>query len=122
MVYASAVVSPIFSLFRTYPDIKSSFGPFKKLSPEEAKFDKELRAHGIRVLRTVETVLDCRYDVPRTVRVLHNLGRKHVTFSAKPDYIDVSDCKDSSVHLVQNDTQSTERITDALSAHIQHIL
>ncbi|ELU11998.1 hypothetical protein CAPTEDRAFT_166020 [Capitella teleta] len=76
-------------LFMDHPEIKDAFGPFKELSKDNIHFDRELRLHGVRVLRTVETVLDCRYDCVRLVRLLHNLGRKHVNYRANADYFEI---------------------------------
>jgi hypothetical protein len=77
-------------MFATYPLVKEAFGAFRYLSPEDQRFERELRAHGDRVLMLVDQLLmqdnDCRYDVT----LLHELGFKHVTFNAKSDYLDVS--------------------------------
>ena len=70
--------------------MKGAFGPFKTLSTEDERYNQELRAHGQRVLHTVEKLVDLRNDPDRAVRSLHELGRKHVIFNAKEEYLDVS--------------------------------
>ena len=50
----------------------------------------EIRAHGMRVLKTVGDVLEKHDDIDQIVEYLHDLGTKHITFNAKPDYVDVS--------------------------------
>ena len=49
-----------FRLFETYPDTMGAFGPFKSLNPEDIRFNKELRDHGLRVISTVKEVLKHR--------------------------------------------------------------
>ena len=70
--------------------MKGAFGPFRTLSPDDIHYSRELRAHGQRVLHTVEKLVDLRGDPDRAVRALHDLGRKHVIFNAKAEYMDVS--------------------------------
>ena len=47
-------------LFETYPDTIGAFGPFKSLNPEDVRFNKELRDHGLRVISTVNEILKHR--------------------------------------------------------------
>ena len=54
------------------------------------RLSSELRQHGERVMKTVSTLLDRHDDMDFIIDFLHKLGRKHVTYSAKPDYMDVS--------------------------------
>ncbi len=78
-----------FRLFEQYPDTKGAFSPFKSINSSDARYEKELREHGIRVLHTVQNVLDVFPDEKMIIQNLHELGQKHVMFSAKADYIDV---------------------------------
>jgi hypothetical protein len=83
-----------------HPEIKDAFGPFKKLSKDSDRFDRELRLHGVRVLRTIETVLDSRYDSVRLARLLHNLGKKHVIYQANSDYFEVSQLFNTGLSMI----------------------
>ena len=85
------VVFPICSrLFEQYPDTKGAFSVFKSMGPEDKKYEQELRAHGARVMRTVGEVIDRIHDHDAIVTHIHDLGSRHLTFNAKPDFIDVS--------------------------------
>nr|QQO51930.1 globin gb_IIIB [Platynereis dumerilii] len=77
------------SLFETYPDTKGAFSIFRALSQDDAQFEMELRMHGTRVMTTVREVLERIDDLDGVVEHLHELGRKHVIFNAKADYIDL---------------------------------
>lgn len=64
--------------------------PFKGLSKEELRHSKELRAHGLRVMGFVQKVV-ARLDEPeKSENLLKELGRNHVMYGAKIDYVDVS--------------------------------
>ncbi|GFQ84968.1 GLOBIN domain-containing protein [Trichonephila clavata] len=64
--------------------------PFKGLSKEELRHSKELRAHGLRVMGFVQKVV-ARLDEPeKSEQLLKELGRNHVMYGAKIDYVDVS--------------------------------
>lgn len=69
--------------------MKGAFGPFKSLSPDDIRFSQELRAHGQRVLTTIDKLMCTRDDTSSMVMHLHELGQRHVTYSVKVDYIDV---------------------------------
>ena len=79
-----------FRLFRAYPDIQSAFPHIKVLDPTEAKYREDVMTHGTRVLDTIELMLSKIDDLDSLVAEVHALGRKHVAFNAKVDYIDVS--------------------------------
>ena len=70
--------------------MKGAFGPFRSMKQEDQRFSMELRKHGERVLRTIDAVLKRKENPDQLVSYLHDLGRKHVTFNAKSDYMDVS--------------------------------
>ena len=54
------------------------------------KHNAQVRAHALRVMGTVEKVV-ARLDEPdNLINVLHQLGRRHSTYSVKPEYVDVS--------------------------------
>ncbi|GFS68090.1 cytoglobin-2-like protein, partial [Nephila pilipes] len=75
-------------LFETHPDVQDVFMPFKGLSKEELRHSKELRAHGLRVMGFVQKVV-ARFDEPeKSEQLLRELGRNHVMYGAKMDYVD----------------------------------
>ncbi|ELT94512.1 hypothetical protein CAPTEDRAFT_227018 [Capitella teleta] len=76
-------------MFESYPDLKSAFGPLRHMNKKDAGYEDVLRAHGIRVLSIVEQVLSKRHNMEEVLSILHDLGRKHLTFSAKVEYIDI---------------------------------
>ncbi|GAB1601396.1 non-symbiotic hemoglobin-like [Argonauta hians] len=76
-------------LFEKYPDVQDIFIPFKGQSAEELKNSDRLREHGLQVMRTVEKAI-ARLDQPEKLEtMLHELGRKHVMFNTKVDYMDL---------------------------------
>lgn len=78
------------SLFETHPDVQDVFMPFKGMSKEDLSHSSQLRSHALRVMGTVEKCLS-RIDEPKKLEeMLHELGARHVMYSAKVDYIDVS--------------------------------
>ncbi|GIY14813.1 GLOBIN domain-containing protein [Caerostris darwini] len=78
------------SLFETHPDVQDVFMPFKGMSPDELRHSKELRAHGLRVMGFVQKVV-ARFEEPDKSEVLlKELGKNHVMYGAKVDYVDVS--------------------------------
>ena len=60
------------------------------MSADDVRLSQELRAHGLRVLSTVNQVLERQGDTEDAMQYLYELGSKHITFNAKADYIDVS--------------------------------
>ncbi|XP_035220162.1 myoglobin-like [Stegodyphus dumicola] len=77
------------SLFETHPDVQDVFMPFKGLTKEELRHSKELRAHGLRVMGFVQKVV-ARLDEPaKSEQLLKELGRNHVMYGAKIDYVDL---------------------------------
>ncbi|CAL1281719.1 unnamed protein product [Larinioides sclopetarius] len=77
------------NLFETHPDVQDVFMPFKGLSQEELRHSKELRAHGLRVMGFVQKVV-ARLDEPeKSEQLLKELGRNHVMYGAKIDYVDL---------------------------------
>ncbi len=54
----SLISVSLFRLFETYPDTMGAFGPFKSIKPEDVRFNEELRDHGLRVINTVQEVLN----------------------------------------------------------------
>ncbi|GFY49084.1 GLOBIN domain-containing protein [Trichonephila inaurata madagascariensis] len=65
--------------------------PFKGLSKEELRHSTELRAHGLRVMGFVQKVV-ARFDEPeKSEQLLKELGRNHVMYGAKIDYVDLKD-------------------------------
>ncbi|XP_041351125.1 neuroglobin-like [Gigantopelta aegis] len=76
-------------LFETHPDVQDVFEPFKGKSMEDLKYSNQLRSHALRVMGTVEKCL-ARINEPKKLQdMLHDLGSRHVMYSAKVDYIDL---------------------------------
>lgn len=95
------VINLLFSrMFESYPDLKSAFGPFKHLNHHDASYEEVLRAHGVRVVNIVELVLNLWQNEEEVIQNLHELGRRHLTFSAKVEYVDVSTLE--SILKIQN--------------------
>ncbi|XP_071040529.1 globin C, coelomic-like isoform X2 [Parasteatoda tepidariorum] len=77
------------NLFETHPDVQDVFMPFKGLTKEELRHSTELRAHGLRVMGFVQKVV-ARLDEPeKSEQLLRELGKNHVMYGAKIDYVDV---------------------------------
>jgi hypothetical protein len=66
-----------------------AFGIFRSLKPEDQQYSSVLKAHGERALHTVDDVLKKAGQPDELVTYLHELGSKHVSFSAKAEYMDV---------------------------------
>ena len=64
--------------------------PFKGLTKEDLNHSNQLRSHALRVMGAVDKCLDCVDDPVKLEQLLHDLGARHVMYSAKVDYIDVS--------------------------------
>jgi len=60
------------------------------MGPEELKYSKELRAHALRVMGFVQKVVARINEPQKCEKLLCDLGRKHVNYGAKKEYIDVS--------------------------------
>ncbi|GFU43055.1 cytoglobin-2-like protein, partial [Nephila pilipes] len=94
-------------LFETHPDVQDVFMPFKGLSKEELRHSKELRAHGLRVMGFVQKVV-ARFDEPeKSEQLLRELGRNHVMYGAKMDYVDdiLSDIENGKEETGNSDTE-----------------
>ncbi|KAK3094124.1 hypothetical protein FSP39_024407 [Pinctada imbricata] len=76
-------------LFETHPDVQDVFMPYKGLSQEDLRHSTTLRDHALRVMGTVEKCL-ARINEPKKLQeLLHDLGARHVMYSAKVDYMDL---------------------------------
>ncbi|KAL3874024.1 hypothetical protein ACJMK2_037093 [Sinanodonta woodiana] len=76
-------------LFETHPDVQDVFMPFKGLTREELRHNSELKTHALRIMGTVEKCL-ARINEPKKVfEMLHELGARHIMYTAKVDYIDL---------------------------------
>ena len=83
-----------FRIFETHPAIKILFG-FENSTVEELKMSTQLQDHGKRIMRTIDFILNaifvsCDIECDDVKDVLGDLGRKHVQFNMKPQYISVS--------------------------------
>ncbi|XP_060071947.1 uncharacterized protein LOC132551816 [Ylistrum balloti] len=76
-------------LFETHPDVQDVFMPFKGQSKEDLKHSSQLKAHALRVMNTVEKCLGRMNEPAKLQEMLHDLGTRHVMYSAKVDYIDL---------------------------------
>ncbi|GIX77947.1 neuroglobin-1, partial [Caerostris darwini] len=77
-------------LFETHPDVQDVFMPFKGLTKDELRHSTELRAHGLRVMGFVQKVV-ARFEEPdKSEALLQELGKNHVMYGAKMDYVNVS--------------------------------
>ena len=70
--------------------MQDMFLPFKNLSKDDMKHNSQLRAHALRVMGTVEKALARIEEPEKLVEILHALGRRHSTYNAKAEYVDVS--------------------------------
>ena len=83
-------LTSLFRLFESHPDVKRLFLPFHNLSINDMRDNAVVRAHALRVMATVEKAV-ARLDEPdKLIKILHDLGRRHFTYNAKPEYVDVS--------------------------------
>lgn len=77
------------SLFETHPDVQEVFMPFRDLTREELSKSTDLRAHALRVMGFVQKIV-ARLDEPeKAEQLLHELGKKHIMYGAKPEYVDL---------------------------------
>lgn len=67
-----------------------AFLPFRSVGEDSKRYKAELQKHGMRVMGVVDVILDCKGDRDKVIHQLHELGKKHLTFDAKPEYFDVS--------------------------------
>ena len=72
-----------------YPSTRDSFSTLRTLDSRDDAYLKEIRAHGLRVIHLLEQIVEHVHDPDHVIRHLHQLGSKHITYDAKPDYIDV---------------------------------
>ncbi|RWS01120.1 neuroglobin-like protein, partial [Dinothrombium tinctorium] len=74
-------------LFETHPDVQQVFLPFKSLLKEDLKYSKELRAHALRVMGYIQKVVARLHDPQKCEQLLAELGKRHVSYGAKVEYI-----------------------------------
>ena len=91
--YIFSLFALFFRLFETHPDVQDVFMPYKGLSQEDLSHSSTLRDHALRVMGTVEKCLARINEPKKLTDMLHDLGARHVMYTAKVDYIDVSRCK-----------------------------
>lgn len=90
VVFFTILIVYFSRLFESHPDVQNVFRPFKGMSPEDLSHSNQLRSHAMRVMGTVDKCLDCIHDQNLVVKTLHELGARHVMYTAKVDYMDVS--------------------------------
>ncbi|XP_076127910.1 cytoglobin-2-like [Alosa pseudoharengus] len=74
-------------LFESHPECKEVFFEFREVDDVEMlRVNKELRAHGLRVMSFIEKSV-ARLDEPERLEMLaFDLGRKHYNYRAIPKY------------------------------------
>ncbi|GIY63143.1 GLOBIN domain-containing protein [Caerostris extrusa] len=91
--------------------------PSRGMSPDELRHSKELRAHGLRVMGFVQKVV-ARFEEPDKSEVLlKELGKNHVMYGAKMDYVDVS----TTAHSLRPPPHSLEMHAPALHWLIERL-
>lgn len=78
-----------YRLFETHPETKDVFLAFKNISPRQLEENAELRAHGLRVMGTVEKFLARINNEEKLRSLLHDLGRRHASYNAEAKFIPV---------------------------------
>ncbi|KAL4237617.1 hypothetical protein ACF0H5_002331 [Mactra antiquata] len=76
-------------LFESHPDVQDVFAPFKGMSAEDLSQSNQLRSHAMRVLGTVDKCLANIHEPGKVITTLHDLGARHVMYTAKVDYMDL---------------------------------
>ena len=78
-------------MFANYPDTIGAFSIFRHLNPIAGgeRYAKDIASHGLRVSNTIEILVENIDEPTFIVQHLHQLGRNHIVFNAKPEYFDV---------------------------------
>ncbi|XP_060573831.1 uncharacterized protein LOC132731634 isoform X3 [Ruditapes philippinarum] len=79
----------LLKLFASHPDVQDAFTTFKGMSPEDLTHSNQLRSHAMRVMGTVDKCLTCIHEPDIMFKTLHDLGARHVMYTAKVDYMDL---------------------------------
>ncbi|WAR18461.1 CYGB2-like protein [Mya arenaria] len=82
-------INMLMKLFTSHPDVQDVFAPFRGMSPEDLSQSNQLRSHAMRVMGTVDKCLSCIYESDKVVKILKELGSRHVMYTAKVDYMDL---------------------------------
>ncbi|KAH3864849.1 uncharacterized protein LOC127870295 [Dreissena polymorpha] len=82
-------IAMFMKLFASNPDVQGVFAPFKGMTQEELIQSNQLRSHAMRVMGTVDKCLSLFEDRQKVVETLHDLGSRHVMYTAKVDYMDL---------------------------------
>ncbi|CAB3378948.1 Hypothetical predicted protein [Cloeon dipterum] len=77
------------SLFETHPDVQETFLPFSGMELEELKQSKQLKAHALRVMQSVQKAIARIHEPEKLEALLRDLGQKHYFYGAKPNYVDL---------------------------------
>ncbi|KAM9113122.1 LOW QUALITY PROTEIN: cytoglobin-1-like [Pangshura tecta] len=74
-------------LFETHPECKDVFFLFRDIEDlEQLKMNKELRAHGLRVMSFIEKSVARLYQEDKLEQLAFELGRSHYRYNAPPKY------------------------------------
>lgn len=85
---AKVGVITFLSLFETHPDVQSVFLPFNGLTKEDLRRSKQLHAHALKVMNFIQKVIGRINEPEKLYHLLYQLGRNHVHYGAKQQYID----------------------------------
>ncbi|XP_063079782.1 x globin [Engraulis encrasicolus] len=74
-------------LFESHPECKEVFFEFRGVDDiEMLRVNKELRAHGLRVMSFIEKSVARLHEPDRLEKLAFELGRKHYNYNAVPKY------------------------------------
>ncbi|KAL2082633.1 hypothetical protein ACEWY4_022451 [Coilia grayii] len=74
-------------LFESHPECKEVFFEFRGVDDVEMlRVNKELRAHGLRVMSFIEKSVARLHEPERLEKLAFDLGRKHYNYNAIPKY------------------------------------
>jgi len=75
-------------LFENHPDVQENFENFRGQTIESLKGSEALETHALSVMNSVNKVVS-RLDQPdRLVQLLHDLGRKHISYKANMAFLE----------------------------------
>ena len=85
----SGMLLPINRFFAENPTFQKLFPEFKDLEYAQLEEAKALHGHGKRVVKALENAVKSLDDAEAFTSYLEELGRRHVSRSLKPFYLEV---------------------------------
>ncbi|XP_037084384.1 neuroglobin-like [Pollicipes pollicipes] len=76
-------------LFEANPSMKDVFETFRKIEVEDVKTSQELKQHAARVMGFVNKVISRLDSEDKYGCLMTELGCRHLSYGAKPEYIDM---------------------------------